>query len=329
MKQTAIAVEALRIGYGQSRVLKGLSLDVKPGELLAVLGPSGCGKTTLLKAVAGLAAPEAGDIRFDGASQLGLPAEKRDVAMVFQRPLLFPHLTVMENVAFGLKMRGVVEAQRRARVYEALRMVRLEEFAQRRPDQLSGGQEQRVALARALVTEPRVLLLDEPFSALDAILREEMWRLFGDLQRRLRTTTLFVTHDQQEALTLAGRIALMLEGVIEQVGAGSEFFEAPRTAAAARFFGWQVFPGGLLGRDGVVGFRPEAVELVDPDSTIVAGTVETVVRLGARIRLRVRLLNDAVMDVDRPWNDPRASGASAGAGVGLLIPEALVRVFPA
>ena len=178
-------------------------------ELMALLGPSGCGKTTALKVVAGLLAPASGDVMFDGVSVLSIPAERRGATMVFQKPLLFPHMTVVENVGFGLKMRRMAKAEIAARVTQALQWAQLEGYERRKPSELSGGQEQRVALARALVTEPRVLLLDEPFSALDENLRGEMRLLVRELQQRLRITTIFVTHDQREALAVADRIALI------------------------------------------------------------------------------------------------------------------------
>ncbi|HWG92741.1 MAG TPA: ABC transporter ATP-binding protein, partial [Mycobacteriales bacterium] len=210
---TAVRLEALDKTYdGGVRVVEGLDLDVAPGELVALLGPSGCGKTTTLKIVAGLLAPTSGDVLFDGVSVVGSPAERRPVAMVFQKPLLFPHMTVEQNVGFGLRVRGVRGAQARRRVGELLDLVRLPGYEKRRVGELSGGQEQRVSLARALVVEPRVLLLDEPLSQLDAALRVEMRELVRRVQQEVGVTTLFVTHDQEEAVVVADRVALMLDG---------------------------------------------------------------------------------------------------------------------
>ncbi|MEO7979708.1 MAG: ABC transporter ATP-binding protein, partial [Sporichthyaceae bacterium] len=209
-----------------------LSLTLPTGTLTALLGPSGCGKSTTLNLVAGLLDPDAGDVRFDGRSALDVPPERRPVAMVAQKALLFPHLTVADNVGFGLRMRRVPRTERSRRVSEMLALVGLEGFGGRRVHQLSGGQEQRVALARALVTEPRVLLLDEPFSALDTELRAQMRLLVRDLQRRLAVTTLFVTHDLAEAVELADTVALMLGGRLEQHGPTRAFYERPATAGA-------------------------------------------------------------------------------------------------
>jgi len=215
---TQIQLKNISAGYGPMTVLRNLWLEVGGGELIVLLGPSGCGKTTLLKIIAGLLAPIGGDLLFGDRVFTGVPAERREAAMVFQKPLLFPHLTVAENIGFGLKMRKIAGDESTRRVAEALEMVQLDGFGERKPRELSGGQEQRVSLARALVTRPRVLLLDEPFSALDVGLRGEMRSLVRQIQRRLQITTVFVTHDQEEAVTIADRIALLLDGEMVQVG---------------------------------------------------------------------------------------------------------------
>ncbi|MDP9455831.1 MAG: ABC transporter ATP-binding protein [Actinomycetota bacterium] len=217
--------------------LSDLSLRVEPGELVAFLGPSGCGKTTALKIIAGLVRPESGDVLVDGRSVLGVPPERRGAAMVFQKPLLFPHMSVEENVGFGLRMRGVPRDDAGRRVREALRRVHMDGFIARPPDQLSGGQQQRVALARALVTEPRLLLLDEPLSALDAGLRAEMRTLVRDLQLEGGYTTVFVTHDQEEAVVLADRIALLFDGGLRMYDRPEAFYERPASRRVAEFFG--------------------------------------------------------------------------------------------
>ncbi len=222
---------------GSSPALEDLSLAVEPGELVALLGPSGCGKTTALKVVAGLLRPTGGDVRVGGRSVTGIPPERREAAMVFQKPLLFPHMSVARNVGFGLKMRKAPKEEAGVRVREALRRVRMEGFADRAPEELSGGQQQRVALARALVTEPRLLLLDEPFSALDASLREEMRELVLRLQREGDHTTVFVTHDQEEAVVLADRIALVFDGRLQMYDEPQAFYDRPATREVARFFG--------------------------------------------------------------------------------------------
>jgi putative spermidine/putrescine transport system ATP-binding protein len=214
-----------------------VTLDVEKGESLALLGPSGCGKTTTLRMLAGLAAPDRGRIAVDGADITGLPAHKRNMGYVFQSYALFPHMNVARNVAFGLEERGIAAKERNARAAEALEMVRLKELAHRRPRELSGGQQQRVALARALVIRPSVLLLDESLSNLDAKLRQAMRREIRDLQRALGITTLFVTHDQVEALAMCDRVAVMNHGRIEQVGTPSEVYERPATRFVAGFVG--------------------------------------------------------------------------------------------
>jgi ABC-type Fe3+/spermidine/putrescine transport system ATPase subunit len=213
------------------------SLEVPSGRLVAFLGPSGCGKTTTLKMIGGLIRPTAGVIRFDGDDVVATPAEKRGAVMVFQNYLLFPYMSVGDNVGFGLKMRGVDKPVIQQRVKEMLELVKLPDIAHRRPSQLSGGQQQRVALARALITEPRVLLLDEPLSNLDAHLRDEMRELILMIQRKLAVTTIFVTHDQEEAVLLADRIALIFDGVLRQYASPEEFYQRPISERAARFFG--------------------------------------------------------------------------------------------
>ena len=235
---TSVSVRGLSTSYGGGvRVVDDLDLEVVPGELVALLGPSGCGKTTTLKVVAGLLAPTDGDVLFDGESVLATPAERRPVAMVFQKPLLFPHMTVAQNVGFGLKVRGIKGADARRRIGDMLDLVRLPGYESRRVGELSGGQEQRVSLARALVVEPRVLLLDEPLSQLDAALRVEMRELVRRVQREVGVTTLFVTHDQEEAVVVADRVALMLDGRLQQYDAPQEFYERPASLRVAKFFG--------------------------------------------------------------------------------------------
>ncbi len=223
--------------FGVTAAVDNLSLHVPAGSLTALLGPSGCGKSTTLAMVAGLMAPDTGEVLLNGRSLAALSPERRPVATVFQKPLLFPHLNVAENVRFGLRMRRVPKRVARERVAEILDRVQLTGLASRRVGELSGGQEQRVSLARALVLDPQVLLLDEPFSQLDASLRAEMRRLVLQLHRESGTTTLFVTHDQAEAVDVADRVALLLSGRLEGHAPAETFYRRPPSLAAARFFG--------------------------------------------------------------------------------------------
>jgi spermidine/putrescine ABC transporter ATP-binding subunit len=232
-----ISLEGIGKQYGNDIALKPLDLQVPPGELLALLGPSGCGKTTLLRLIAGLIEPSQGKIRIRGRDVTRVPAHRRDVGLVFQNYALFPHMTVRQNVAFGLRMRGMPKADIGRMVDETLDMVQLGELGARLPSQLSGGQQQRVAVARALVLKPAVLLLDEPFAALDKALRDRMQIELRNLQRRLNITSIFVTHDQDEALTISDRIAVMNAGRIEQIDSARSVFETPQTEFVLGFVG--------------------------------------------------------------------------------------------
>ena len=234
-----LELEDLTVRYPNAAepAVRALDLAVAPGELVCLLGPSGCGKTTILKAIAGLLAPSQGEIRMSGRSLAGVPTERRSIGMVFQKPLLFPHLDVGGNVGFGLRMRGLDPETIQERVRRMLGLVKLEGMEGRRVNQISGGQSQRVGLARALVIEPQVWLLDEPLSQLDANLREQMRELILSIQRELGITTLFVTHDQEEAVVLGDRIGLVLEGRLHQIGPPRQLLEEPATLEVARFFG--------------------------------------------------------------------------------------------
>jgi ABC-type Fe3+/spermidine/putrescine transport system ATPase subunit len=233
----SVELDSITKAYGGQPAVCGLSLTVASGECLALLGPSGCGKTSTLNMIAGFVDPDAGRIRIGGKPMDGTPAYRRNTGMVFQSYALFPHLTVFENLAFGLRMRRVPRAELETRVRRALDLVHLTGLERRLPAELSGGQQQRAALARALVIEPAVLLLDEPLSNLDAKLRHEMSLEIVDIQKRLAITTIFVTHDQEEALAIADRVAVMNHGVVEQVDAPAEIYRRPRTEFVARFIG--------------------------------------------------------------------------------------------
>ncbi|MGE5509848.1 MAG: ABC transporter ATP-binding protein [Bacteroidota bacterium] len=232
-----LVLDKLTKHFGDHVAVENVSLAVEQGEFLALLGPSGCGKTTTLQMIAGFVTPSSGSIKLEGQDLLAVKPAKRGLGIVFQSYALFPHMTAAENIAFGLDMRGVDKAERRRRVSEALDLVGLGAFADRYPRRMSGGQQQRVALARALVIRPRILLLDEPLSNLDAKLREEMQIELRQIQRNVGTTTILVTHDQAEAMALSDRIAVMSQGRIEQVAAPHEAYERPATPFVASFLG--------------------------------------------------------------------------------------------
>jgi spermidine/putrescine ABC transporter ATP-binding subunit len=244
----ALAVRRLRKSFGAVVAVDGVSLDAAPGEFVSLLGPSGCGKSTLLRMVAGLVEPDDGQIVLAGEDITRVPVHRRNLGLVFQSYALFPHMTVFENVAFGLRRHGVAPAELRPRVERMLELVRLGPLGARHPRELSGGQQQRVALARALVTEPRVLLLDEPLSNLDALLRDEMRVELKRLQERLGTTMIFVTHDQAEALILSDRVIVMDAGRVEQIGRPEEVYRQPATPFVARFLGRANFFAGVVAR---------------------------------------------------------------------------------
>jgi spermidine/putrescine ABC transporter ATP-binding subunit len=237
MARAVVELSGVSKRYGAVSALEAVDLSVYEGELLSLLGPSGCGKTTTLNVIAGFAAPDTGRVVIDGSDVTGEPAWRRGLGVVFQSYALFPHMSVGDNVAFGLRERGVGKAEVAERVREALALVRLPAAASHRPHQLSGGMQQRVALARALVIRPRVLLLDEPLAALDRKLREEMRAELRDIQRGVGITTVFVTHDQHEALGLSDRIAVMNAGRIEQLGSPRDVYERPATSFVADFIG--------------------------------------------------------------------------------------------
>jgi ABC-type Fe3+/spermidine/putrescine transport system ATPase subunit len=235
---TAVRLDNVTKSFGGAQVIKGVSLSIEKGEFVSLLGPSGCGKTTLLRMIAGLEEATGGSIHIGGTDSTRLPPERRDIAMVFQSYALLPHLTVLENVMFPLRMRKLGNrSEQRERAEAVLKLVQLSHLAQRRPRQLSGGQQQRVAVARAIVSSPQVLLLDEPLSNLDARLRESMQEELIQLHRQTGLTTVFVTHDQEEALSLSDRVVLLNAGRIEQEGGPNELYVAPRTRFAASFMG--------------------------------------------------------------------------------------------
>lgn len=243
---SGIRIVNVKKSFGEVEVLKDINLEVQAGELVSILGSSGCGKTTLLRITAGLEQASDGEVYFGEELQNHISVEKRSIAMVFQKALLFPNMTIGENVAFPLRASGEKEEKSKKRVEDMLELVRLPGFYKRRPGELSGGQEQRVSLARALIRNPKVLLLDEPLSALDANLRVEMRAFIRDIHNNFKMTTLFVTHDQEEAMAISDRIAFMDSGVLEQLGEPKSFISSPKSAKVGKFFGCKNLLEGVL-----------------------------------------------------------------------------------
>ncbi|HWF01930.1 MAG TPA: ABC transporter ATP-binding protein [Caulobacteraceae bacterium] len=359
-----IQLENVSKRFGGVDAVDSVSFGIAEGEFFALLGPSGCGKTTLLRLLAGLENPDSGRIVIDGADMAQVPANRRPLNMVFQTYALFPHMSVAENVAFGLRVEGVAAMQRKRRVEEALALVKLEGLGGRRPDQLSGGQKQRVALARALVKRPRVLLLDEPLSALDAKLRAAMRAELAALQAQLGITFVFVTHDQDEALAMASRCAVMRLGHIEQIGAADELYESPTSRFVAEFIGETnlfpaavertpeglvvrspelaaavVFPSGLVepGRQAWLSVRPEQIRILadgegagrapEPDQLDALATVRSVAYLGGALRVTLQTADDRELIVVQPnlSRDARL-GLVSGAQVRLRWPRQALRL---
>lgn len=315
-----LSVQQLNKSYGATPIFQQIDFSAERGEFVTLLGPSGCGKSTLLRCIAGLTAVDSGQILLEGQDLVPLPPQQRAIGMVFQSYALFPNMTVTGNVAFGLKMQKLPASEIRQRVDEALALVELNEFARRYPHQLSGGQCQRVALARSLVTRPRLLLLDEPLSALDARIRRHLRDQIRHIQRELNLTTLFVTHDQEEALTLSDRIVLMSRGQIVQNGAAEELYTQPVDLFAAGFIGnynllsaeqAAALTGGRFSQQ--VAIRPESIQLCQAEQGIAAEIISHSL-LGNVIRYRVRV-KDIELSVDvlnRSVDDLHAAGHIIG-----------------
>ncbi|MGH7101204.1 MAG: ABC transporter ATP-binding protein [Acetobacteraceae bacterium] len=350
----SLELDGLCRRFGAELAVDGISLAVEPGELIVLLGPSGCGKTTTLRMIAGFIAATSGDVRVNGASILHLPAYRREMGIVFQSYALFPHLSVARNIAFGLEMRRLSGVAIAARVAEMLRLVKLENVAERLPRQLSGGQQQRVALARALAIHPKVLLLDEPLSNLDAALRQEVAREIRLLQRQGGITTLMVTHDQAEAMAMADRLVVMREGRAEQIGRQEDLYQRPATPFVARFIGQSnilegKISGGtrfLLGDAGslvlagqyaaegaaTLAIRPESIRISPPGGAgaQAEGIVALSTWLGAVVEHLVCIGGGVEMLVRGPGLGPGAAPAvPAGARVSLSWPAPEERLFGA
>ncbi|PEZ01619.1 spermidine/putrescine ABC transporter ATP-binding protein [Bacillus sp. AFS018417] len=263
-----IKVEAVEKYFGDQVIIPPLSLDIKEGEFVTILGPSGCGKTTLLRMIAGFETPTKGTIALDEEKINDLPPYKRHMNLVFQHYALFPHMTVEKNIRFGLKMQKVAEAEQKERAEEAMRLTQLTEFRNRKPAKLSGGQQQRVAIARAIVNNPRVLLLDEPLGALDFKLRKDLQRELKNLQRNLGITFIYVTHDQEEAMSMSDRIVVMNKGHIEQIGTPKEIYHKPKTLFVAKFIGENNI---IQTGETYVAVRPENVKVRSVEEQAVPG----------------------------------------------------------
>src|SRR3954453_3933738 len=342
--------------FADVTAVAGLNLDMPPGEFFSLLGPSGCGKTTTLRMIAGFERPDEGQILLDGVDMAETPPHKRKVNTVFQNYALFPHLTVADNVGFGLKYKGISKQDARSKVGQALELVRLSGYEKRRPSQLSGGQQQRVALARALVLEPEVLLLDEPLGALDAKLRKQLQIELKSLQEEVGITFIYVTHDQEEALTMSDRLAVMSDGRVEQVGTPSEVYEEPRTTYVADFLGVSNLMDGRAegadasGRTRVhlgefevlaehgdadahgdvkVVIRPERVVLGEAGTSgenVVPGMVERVVYVGSTMQVMLHLAPGQTIQA---WvqNLGEQLPYSQGSSVSVLLPSDALRVL--
>jgi len=335
---TSVLLQNLSRAFGATRALDGLSIEMAPGELVALLGPSGCGKTTALRIVAGFETADTGSVLVDGKDMSHVPANRRDMGMVSQTYSRLPNMSALDNVAFGLRMRKLGAAERRKRAGELLDLVGLAPQAKQYPHQLSGGQQQRVALARALAIEPRVLLLDEPLSALDAKVRLQLREQIRTLQQRLGITTLFVTHDQEEALSMADRVGVMREGKLEQIAAPDELYEHPATAFVAEFVGVMNRIPGELQSDRLVAVlgglvpaaegsheapgyvdvlvRPEGLrlELIQNGNGIVTNRTF----LGSVTRVSVLLSGDVTVQVDKPSSE--AAALPPGTSVTVSLP---------
>lgn len=338
-KQNIVELQNVYVSLGGEKVLDGLNLSIKDKEFITLLGPSGCGKTTTLRIIAGFLDPDNGDVLFEGKNMNGVPAYKRQVNTIFQRYALFPHLNVFENVAFGLRVKKLPEAEIKKQVTDMLKLVNLEGFEKRHISTLSGGQQQRVAIARAIANRPKVLLLDEPLAALDLKLRKDMQKELRNIQRKLGITFVFVTHDQEEALTMSDTVVVMDKGKIQQIGTPQDIYNEPQNAFVADFIGESNIVDGIMHNDFDVEFsgtkfecldkgfekdeavdvvvRPEDVDIVETEKGMLTGVVTSVAFLGVHFEI--------IVDIGGfKWMIQTTDPHSVGDKVGLYIePDAI------
>jgi len=324
----SIEVRNLNKRFGNTVVCDNLNLDIPAGDLVALLGPSGSGKTTLLRVIAGLERPDKGEVHFEGNDITGQRVQERGVGFVFQHYALFRHMTIFENVAFGLRVRPRAErpndAQIHRKVKQLLELVQLDWLADRFPHQLSGGQRQRIALARALAIEPKVLLLDEPFGALDAQVRKELRRWLRRLHDEIHLTSVFVTHDQEEALEVADRVVVFNHGQIEQVGTPAEVYDQPASPFVYKFIG---HVNELAGEDGIAYVRPHEIDVVAASHPgAVEAVLEHVVRLGPRVRLELAAKSGTPLEVELSADTYTSLGVNIGET--LHVAPRRARIFP-
>lgn len=341
-KVPLIEIKNLTKEFDGDIVLKGIDLTIHENEFVTLLGPSGCGKTTLLRIIGGFDTPTSGDVKFNGKDLIQIPSYKREINTVFQKYALFPHLNVFDNIAFGLRMKKVPEAEVTERVNRMLKMIKLTEYANRRIDSLSGGQQQRIAIARALVNRPKVLLLDEPLGALDLKLRQDMQYELKEIQRELGITFIFVTHDQEEALTMSDTIVVLNDGLIQQIGTPVDIYNEPRNRFVANFIGESNIIKGIMHEDYKVEFeghifdcvdrgynenepvevviRPEDLQIVSKDKGAFTGIVDSVIFKGVHYEI-------IVMVNEKEYIVHSTQCAEVGAEVGMTVAPADIHVM--
>ncbi|CUN14890.1 MULTISPECIES: spermidine/putrescine ABC transporter ATP-binding protein [Turicibacter] len=341
-KVPLVEIKNLTKEYDGDIILKGIDLTIHQNEFVTLLGPSGCGKTTLLRIIGGFDTPTSGEVKFDGKDLIQIPSYKREINTVFQKYALFPHLNVFDNIAFGLRMKKVPESEVKERVNRMLKMVKLFDYANRRIDSLSGGQQQRIAIARALVNRPKVLLLDEPLGALDLKLRQDMQYELKEIQREMGITFIFVTHDQEEALTMSDTIVVLNDGLIQQIGTPVDIYNEPRNRFVANFIGESNIVRGVMLEDYKVEFenhvfecvdrgynanevvdiviRPEDLQIVSKDKGAFTGVVDTVIFKGVHYEI-------IVMVEGREYIVHSTQSAEVGAEVGMTVAPADIHVM--